>query len=142
MTLAHTLGTSKELGHLYGWGSKLGHPFEHGEKLGHPLCQLSHSLVRGKVSLVTLEELGTESLLVHLKRSQVRWLGHLFGMLRLRGALGMSYWEESQIQDTLEGLRLLAGPGSTLGSQRMIDAETVAPDTHDEWQIYRWMDMS
>ena len=39
-----------------------------------------HSLRNGVRSSVTREELGVELLLLHIERSQLRWLGHLYRM--------------------------------------------------------------
>ncbi|MEQ2291636.1 hypothetical protein AMECASPLE_015026 [Ameca splendens] len=55
-----------------------------------------------------------ELLLLHIKRSQSRWLGHLYRMPSSGGVPGMSHLEEAQgmAQDTLEGLCLSAGLGT------------------------------
>ncbi|KAI3374045.1 hypothetical protein L3Q82_022600 [Scortum barcoo] len=51
-------------------------------------------------SSVTREELGVEPLLLHIERSQLRWLGHLFrmppGRLPREVLPGMSHREEAQ----------------------------------------------
>ena len=45
------------------------------------LCRLVGCYLRDRVrSSVTWEELGVEPLLLHIERSQLRWLGHLYQM--------------------------------------------------------------
>ncbi|KAK3507851.1 hypothetical protein QTP70_001422 [Hemibagrus guttatus] len=45
------------------------------------LCRVAGRSLRDRVrSFVTREELGVEPLLLHIKRGQLRWLGHLFRM--------------------------------------------------------------
>ena len=66
------------------------------------LCRVAGRSLRDRVrSSVTREELGVEPLLLHIERSQLRWLGHLFWM-----PPGRLPWEENprKTQDTLESV--------------------------------------
>ncbi|KAI3356573.1 hypothetical protein L3Q82_017772 [Scortum barcoo] len=74
-------------------------------------------------SSVTREELGVEPLLLHIERSQLRWLGHLFRMPP--GRLPREVFQacptgrrpSGKTQDTLERLCLCLGwPGNASGS--------------------------
>ncbi|KAI3363802.1 hypothetical protein L3Q82_001410 [Scortum barcoo] len=49
-------------------------------KMSFLLRVAGHSLIDRVRSSVTREELGVEPLLLHIERSQLRWLGHLFWM--------------------------------------------------------------
>ncbi|MED6282763.1 hypothetical protein CHARACLAT_001674 [Characodon lateralis] len=66
--------------------------------------------------MVIREGLRVDPLLLHVERSQLRWLGNLVGMPpgRLPGFLGRSHQEEAQrkSQDTLQELCFLAGLGT------------------------------
>ncbi|KAI3362885.1 hypothetical protein L3Q82_001925 [Scortum barcoo] len=72
-------------------------------------------------SSVTREELGVEPLLLHIERSQLRWLGHLFRMPP--GRLPREVFQacptgrrpQGKTQDTLERLCLSAGLGTPRG---------------------------
>ena len=72
-------------------------------------------------SSVTREELRVEPLLLHVTRSRLRWLGHLYrmppGRLPGEGVPGMPHREEApgKTQDTLEGLCHSAGLGTPWG---------------------------
>ncbi|KAI3370284.1 hypothetical protein L3Q82_024458 [Scortum barcoo] len=82
-------------------------PSPMGEKLGH-----------------FREELGVEPLLLHIERSQLRWLGHLFrmppGRLPRGGVPGMSHREEASGEDPGHAgeTMSLGWPGNASGSPR------------------------
>ncbi|KAI3371978.1 hypothetical protein L3Q82_006852 [Scortum barcoo] len=95
-------------------------------------------------SSVTREELGVEPLLLHIERSQLRWLGHLFRMPP--GRLPREVFQacptgrrpRGKTQDTLERLCLSAGLGTPRGPPEELEevSGTLAPDdvTRTRWQ--------
>ncbi|KAI3366586.1 hypothetical protein L3Q82_009202 [Scortum barcoo] len=76
----------KYLGVLFTSEGKIGAPKgqDHADTSGRnefPPCRVAGRSLRDRVrSSVTREELGVEPLLLHIERSQLRWLGHLFRM--------------------------------------------------------------
>uniref|UniRef100_A0A8C6SA52 Estrogen receptor beta n=1 Tax=Neogobius melanostomus TaxID=47308 RepID=A0A8C6SA52_9GOBI len=75
-------------------------------------------------SSVTREELGVESLLLHVERSQLRWLGHLFRMPP--GCLLVAFLGRCS-RHVLLGGGLVEGPGHAGGTTVCLRAGLVSP---------------
>lgn len=73
-------------------------------------------------SSVTQEELGVELLLLHIKRSQLRWFGHLYRMMspgRLPREVFQASGGHSKEDPGHAGVTMSLGwPGNSLGSHR------------------------